>query len=100
MAVLGDDSGRSERGGRAQDRADIMRIGDLVEDEQDRAIERASEDPVEPDVVEGLNLDYQPLVRRVMRNQPPEVGDVRKRYRNVLWELHRRGRLARRPGTE
>ena len=42
MAVLGDDSDRSERRCRAQDGADIMRIGDLVEDQQNGALAGAA----------------------------------------------------------
>ena len=74
MAVLGDDSDRSERRGRAQDRADIVRIGDLVEHQQNGALAAPRQEFVEPDVLERLDLDHHALVRRVVRHQPAEVG--------------------------
>ena len=100
MPVLGDDPDRSERRGRAQDRADVMRVGDLVEDQQHGALSRAAQDLVEPDFLERLGLDDHALVRRVARDQAAEVGDVGQRHRNLLGELHRRGRVARRPRAQ
>ena len=38
MAVLGHDPDRAEGCGRAQDGADIVRIGDLVEDQEDSTV--------------------------------------------------------------
>ena len=100
MAVLGDDPDRSEGRGRAQDRADIMRVGDLVEDEQHGAFRRVAEHVVEPDILERLDLDHHALVRRVVRHQPAEVGDVGEGHRNVLGELHEPRGFARRPGAK
>ena len=100
MAVLGDDADRAERGGRAQDRADIVRVGDLVEHQQDRALRRLVEQLVEPHVFERLDLDHHALVRRVVRHQPAEVGASASVTGNVLRELHERRGLARRPGAQ
>ena len=53
---------------------------------------------VEPHVLERLDLDHHALVRRVVRHQPAEVGDVGERHRDVLGKLHEARGLARRPG--
>ena len=76
MAILGDDADRPERRGGAEDRADIMRVGDLVEHQQGGAFGRVGEDVAEPDVLERRNLDHHALVRRVVGHQPAEIGDV------------------------
>ena len=97
MAVLGNDPDRPERGGGAQNRADVMRIGDLIEDQQHGTLSRAAQDFVEPDLLERFGFDHHALVGSIARNQPAEVGDVGECHRNLLGKLHRRGRIARRP---
>ena len=76
VAVLGDDAERVERGGRAQDRADIVRIGDLVEHQQRPAVLGLVEQVGEQHIGQLLDLGDDALVRRVARHQPAEVGDV------------------------
>ena len=100
MAVLGNDPDYPERRGGAQDRADIMRVGDLIEDQQHGPLSRAAQDFVEPDLLERLGFDHHALVWSVARNQPAEVGDVGECHRNLLGKLHRRGRIARRPRAQ
>ena len=100
VAVLRDDSDRPERRGRAQDRADIMRIGDLVEHQQDRAIAGLAEHVAKPDVLQRLDLDDHALMRRVVRDQPAEVGDVGQGDRDFLRETHEIRRVARCPGAQ
>ncbi len=100
MAVLGDDPDGSERRRRAQDRADIVRVGDLVENQEQGALAGVAEDIAKPDVFKRLDFDDHPLVRRIVRDQPAEVGHVGERYRNLLREAHEPGAFARRPGLE
>src|SRR6476660_4524545 len=100
MAVLGDNTDRSESRRGAQDRSDIVRVGDLVEDEQHSLFASAAQKPIEPCVLERLDLDDHALVWRVMRNQPAEVGNVRQRDRYVLGKLHEGRCLAGCPGLQ
>ena len=100
MTVLGDNAERAERGRRAQDRADIVRIGDLVEHEQNRPFARALEHIVEPHFLERLGFDHHALVRRVVGNQSAEICDFGERNRQVRGKLHERCRLARRPRAQ
>ena len=65
-----------------------MRVGDLVEDQQNGALRSLGEDAVEPDILERLDLDDHALVRRIVGDQPAEVGDVGQRDRHVLGKLH------------
>ncbi len=88
MTVLGDDPDRAERGRRAQDRADIMRVGDLVEHQQDGASGGLAQQAVEPDIVERLDLDHHALVRRIVGNQPAKIGRLGERYGHIRRKLH------------
>ena len=76
VPVLGDQAERVEGRRRAQDRADIVRIGDLVEHDQGPPVLGPVEQIGEQDVVEPLDLGDHALVRRVARHQPAEIGDV------------------------
>jgi len=51
VAVLRHDAERIERCAAAQHRADIVRIGDLVEDQQHGALGRVGQQVAEPDVI-------------------------------------------------
>src|SRR5947209_1922179 len=64
VTVLGDDADRSEGRRRAQDRADVMRVGDLIEHEQHRAFVRAGQDLVQPDFFERFDFDDDTLMWR------------------------------------
>ena len=70
MAVLRDDPDRTESSGRPQYGPDIVRVGNLVENEKDGALGRAGENVAQPDFLERFDFDHHPLVRRVMRHQP------------------------------
>ena len=87
MAVLRDDPDRPERRGGAQDGADIMRVGDLVEDEQDCAVRGVAKNFVQPDILERFDFDDHALMRSVVRNEPAEVGRFGKRDLHVLREI-------------
>jgi hypothetical protein len=100
VAVLGDDRERSESCGGPQDRADIVRVGDLIEHQKDRTIGCGSKNVVEPDFLEWLGLHDHALVRRIARHKPPEIGDVRISDRNIAGEAHGFCRFACRPGAD
>ena len=100
MTVLGDDPDCSERRGRAQDGADIVRIGDLVEDQQQRFFGRIGEQVGKPDILERLDLDHHALVRRIGGNQAAEVGGFGHDHRGILRKLHEVRGFARCPGLE
>ena len=87
MAVLRDDADRSERRCGTEDGSDIVRVRDLIEHEQHGAFGRFGKDIVEPDVLERFDLDHHPLVRRVVRNETAEVGDVGQRDLHLLAEI-------------
>jgi hypothetical protein len=55
------------------------------------------EQVAEPDVGERIDLDHQPLMRRVVRHQPAEIGDIGKGGRDGRIERQRGERLARAP---
>ena len=70
MAAGGDDGVGGEGDGRAQDRADVVRVGDLVEDDdQLRVGER-----VEAEGGQGRDLDGDALMDRVAAEQAVEVA--------------------------
>ena len=98
VAVLRDDAERIERRRRAQDRADIVRIGHLIEHQQRPAVLRALlEQIAEPDILERLDLGDDALMRRVAGHQPAEIGDVGIDDREDRRQVERRQRLARAP---
>ncbi len=80
MAVLCDDAKRIERGGRAQDGADIVRIGDLIEhdDRPARGFVALAflQQIAQPDVVERLDFRDNALVGRVARHHPAQVSHI------------------------
>ena len=54
-----------------------MRVGDLIEDHQRAAVSLAgTQDVAEIGVLQRLDLEHDPLVRRVGRDKPAEVGGV------------------------
>ena len=97
MAVLRDDPDRAERRRRAQDRADIMRIGDLVEHQQHPALRGFGQQVAEPHVLEWLDLDHYALVRRVGGDHPAEIGHLGAHHDEVLGEIHEARSLERGP---
>ena len=99
MAILGDDTKRIERRRRAQDRADIVRIGHLIEHQQRPPIVRALLQQIDQeDILQRIDLDDDALVRRVLRHQPPQIGRLGEGHRHLRREgPERLRRLARRP---
>ncbi len=100
VAVLRDDRRRIERRRRAQHRADIVRIGDLVEDNERTLALRIHlflQQVAEMDILERVDLDHQPLMRRVARDESREVGDVRIADRNHRRQVELAQCLARAP---
>ena len=87
MTVLGHDRDRPERGGGTQNRSDIMRIGDLVEYENQGLLFGVGEDFGQPDVLERFAFDDHALVRRVARHQSPEIGRLASSFRTMLASL-------------
>ena len=75
MAILRDNRGRVERRGRTQDGADIVRIGHLIE-HHDRPVRLAQRDLVEEHVLQGRAFEHQPLMRRILGDQPRQIGDI------------------------
>ena len=73
MTILSDDTHRAEGGRRAKDRAEIMRVRDLVQNQENGAIFRILEKSVEPHVVQRLNLDDDALVRRIAGDQARRI---------------------------
>jgi len=88
MAILRDDSDRPEGRRGTKDRADIVRVGDLVEHQKDRALLCLVQQPVEPHVLERLDLDDDALMRRVGRNQSSKVRRLRHGHGDLLGQLH------------
>ena len=100
VPVLRDDAERVERGGRAQDGADIVRVRDLIEHQQRPAVRRLVEQVGEQDVVQTLDLRDHALMRRVARHQPAEIGGVGEGDRDAGIDVEFRRRLARRPDAD
>ncbi len=100
MAVLGDDAERPERRRGAEDGADIVGVGHLVEHQQQRPVWCVGQQAIEPDIGERLDLDDHPLVRCVAGNQPAEIGRLGHGHRNILGKLHERRGFPRRPGLQ
>jgi len=96
VPVLRDHAQGVERRRGAQDRADIVRIGDLIEDEQRAMILRLIEEVGEEKIFEPLDLDDDALVRRVARDEAAEIGDVGESERDGGVDLVAGGGLARR----
>jgi hypothetical protein len=78
VAAALDNPDRSERSCGTQDRADIMRVGNLVEHQQDRALGRIAQQIAQPHILQRLDFDDDALVRRIPGHQPGEVGDIGK----------------------
>ena len=100
VPVLGDDAERVERRRRAQDRADIVGVGDMVEHEQRPPVRRLVEQVGEQHVGQPLDLGDQALVRRIARHQPAEIGDVGEGDGNAPVDLERGRRFAGRPDAD
>ena len=110
---LGDDSALGRRmpilcynadcakgGGGPQDGTHIVRVRDLVEDQQDGFLRSSGQQVVEPMVIQRLDFDHHPLMRRIVRHQPAKVGDVCERHGDILGKLHKARRFTRRPGAK
>jgi len=95
--VLGDDADRAERGGGAEDRADIVRVGNLIEHQQDGTFGGLGQQVAEPQIVERLDLDHHALVRRVGRDHAAEVGAFGPHHHQILGEVHQCRGLKRGP---
>jgi len=101
------DAAGAERRRRAQDRADIVRIGDLIEHEDGRAalshLNRAQQ-ILEIGVFERLDFESPALMHGALRQQPLEPGAVQRLHRLTTAVLlgqgigDQRGRLALLPG--
>ncbi len=100
VPVLGDQGESVEGRSRAKDGADIVRIGDLVEDQKRPPLGGVLQDVGEQKIVQPLDLGDQPLVRRVLRHEPAEIGRIGKGERHVLGQMHLRRRLAGRPDPD
>ena len=101
MAVLGDDPDRPERRRRAQDRADIMRVGDLVEDQQDRALAGASA-RISPSQTSssGSTSITTPWCGASLGTSRPRSGASARVTGDVVRKLHEGRGVARRPGLQ
>ena len=90
----------SKAGGRAQHRTDIVRVGDLVEDdERPRAsrVDLVLEEVAEVDFLERIDLDHEALVRGIARDESRQVGDVGVADRNHRRQVELAQRFARAP---
>src|SRR3546814_18345310 len=74
MPVLSYDPKCVEGTGRTQDRADIMGVRHLVK-HQDRPLVIASffQHVAQPDVFQWLYFPHQPLLRAIVRHNPPQL---------------------------
>ena len=98
VAVLGDEAERAERRRRAQDRADVVRIGDLVEhDQRARVVLALREEVGEPHVLERLDLGDDALVRGIGGDELSQVGDVGVGHRDLGGHVELRGGLPGQP---
>jgi hypothetical protein len=88
MTILCNDADRPERCRRTQDRADIVRVGHLVEDEKHCTVGSVRQQIIDPDFLERLNLDDDSLMRSVIRYEAAKIGSFGKRNRDLLRELH------------
>ena len=100
MAVLGDNPDCSERRGGAQDRADVMGVGDLIEHEQDGLLGGVGDQFIEPDVLKRLDFDNYALVRGIAGDEPPKVRRLRQSEWDVARELHEGRGFPRHPCPE
>src|SRR5881275_608250 len=75
----------------------VIEVAPLEEIWLDELLSAAGEQLIQPNLFERRNLDYHALVRRIIGNQAAKVGDVGKRDRDVLRELHEGCGFARRP---
>src|SRR3546814_15103388 len=79
VAILRDDRRGVERRRRAEHRADIVRVGDLIENDE-RAlavgVDLLLQQIAEIDAFERVDLDHQSLMRGVARDESREIGDL------------------------
>ena len=85
VTVLRDDRRGTERRGRAQDRADVVRVGHLVEHQHRPAV--LADHVIEEYVLQRRAFEHQPLMRRIARDQPGEIvrigildGKIRRQF--------------------
>ena len=98
VSVLRHQPERVEGRGRAHDRAQIVRIGHLVEDhERSRVVAALLEEVGAPQLLQRLHLRHQSPMRRVGRDQAAGVGHVGIDHRQHRRQLQRGQRLARAP---
>jgi hypothetical protein len=74
-----------------------MRIGNLIENQENCLFTRGGKHVLEPNLVKRLNLDDHALVWRVPRNQAPEIRGIRNRKLCAVWKPI--GRLPSGPGA-
>ena len=94
-ALRHDDAVRVERGGRADDRAEVARVGDAVQGHDQRraaGVAGEVEQVLGVRVVVGRHLQTDPLVQRAL-GHPVELGlaDLEQRQPAVGGQLHRLG---------
>ena len=96
VPVLRDQRGRPERRRAAQDRADVVGIGHLIEHEQ-RAVPHQGF--VQPPLLERRAVEHQPLMRRAGGDEPVQIAPVRQLDAQLIGQpiVERRPRLVRRP---
>ena len=79
----------------AEDGADIVRIGDLVEHQQGSAVLRLVEEIGEPDVGQPLHVGDNALVRRITGHEPAQIGGVGVGYGHVRRDVELGGGIVR-----
>jgi hypothetical protein len=82
VAILGDQRGHVERGATAQNRADIVRVGHLVEQHQSAAF-GFIQHVIQRHIIQRQAFQHQALVRRVARHQPGQVHRLGIFHRQV-----------------
>ena len=77
VAILRHDAQRVERSCRAQDCTNIVRVGHRIEHQQCAPVVRAPvEQFTQPHIGQRLAFQHQPLMRRIVRHHPPQIGDI------------------------
>ena len=77
MPILRHDPKRIKGRSRAQNRAHIVRIGHLIENEERPVVPRPfGEQITQPHFLKRFNLKHQALVRRVPRDHPAQISNV------------------------
>jgi hypothetical protein len=102
MTILGDQRGHVERRARTQDRADIVRVGHLVENHQ-RASLGLFEHFIERHIVERGAFEHETLMGRIARHEARQIDRLGIFHRQFTRQFsimvieHGLNRLARAP---